>query len=68
MDVSDAKYVREVIAEAGKCVLVCKECHKAIHRGDIEWNRLHPLSSDWIDARFTEFAREYVLREDKEAA
>ena len=62
LDVSDAKHVREVIAEAQKCVLICKDCHQGIHHGRIDADRLHPLSPEWIDDRFTEYARDFTLR------
>ena len=34
--VSDARSVREVQREATKCIMVCANCHREIHAGQIE--------------------------------
>ncbi len=36
LGVNEARSVREVLREAAKCIVVCANCHREIHAGQIE--------------------------------
>ena len=60
--VSQITGLREIINEAQKCAILCKECHKGIHHGGVDGTHLQPLSFEYIDGRFTEYARDFTMK------
>lgn len=54
--------LREIIEEAKKCTVLCKDCHKGIHHGGVDGSGLKPLSAEYIDGRFTEYARDFTMK------
>lgn len=62
MEVSQAKGLQAVIDEAQKCTILCKTCHKGLHGGTLDGSSLELLSFEYIDARFTEYARDFTMK------
>lgn len=53
--------IQEIVEEAGKCVLICRNCHAKVHAKLLPADDLRPISLDEIDAALNEYGRAYLL-------
>ena len=53
--------VKAIVAEAPKCVLLCRNCHSKAHAGVIAIDHLAPMTPEYINGIVTEYARNQLL-------
>jgi hypothetical protein len=56
--------VKAIIAEASKCVLLCRNCHAKAHAGAIDIEHLEPMTPEYVDGIVAEYALKVFVSDE----